>query len=435
MTLDYSRENFECRVKYALKCIIPVHLSAVIDIAVILVVYVNYKNIIHKERFRDMELNKLFLNHPEMLDDRKKLKGVFADFYFNKNSVVNRMMIAYEAGIVQILLLDFDLQYKKNVLLTKLIDEYSMKETVAQNTIDQWCEICDEKVIKEYKRYLSLKKEFQFSEQHDAIKIGDEDFVVNVNEDMRYRGSIKLKKQQTISYIILCTFIIFILATMLMFFFINKNINTIRTMYEDIQIYQNKDELVYVPNNNKEELLDSYIEDSYVEDSDDKQQEESNLHEMMDNTENEVISSISTSEIDNNAATEYIHDESLVENGNIFCDRDDIAVEFLKSEIANMNGERLKMYFTITNKSEAEMNLKVQDRHFINDIGIPGSGTLGFDLPKGKSAQIYVSWNMEFLSMSNLTIDDIKTVDITVRVGDETGYNDSYIHMKNVKLQ
>jgi hypothetical protein len=45
-----------------------------------------------------VDLAQIFMSRPDILDDEKKLKSTFSDYYANDVSKINRMMRAYEVG-------------------------------------------------------------------------------------------------------------------------------------------------------------------------------------------------------------------------------------------------------------------------------------------------------------------------------------------------
>jgi superfamily II DNA helicase RecQ len=108
------------------------------------------------------------MSRPDILDDEKKLKSTFSDFYANDVSRINRMMRAYEVGVIDALISgrDFDLERKK--LIDRMVTLYDMQEVKAENAIAEWIKICPKNVVSEYKKYLS-DKERKETERKEAV--------------------------------------------------------------------------------------------------------------------------------------------------------------------------------------------------------------------------------------------------------------------------
>ena len=117
-----------------------------------------------------MDLSQIFISRPDLLDDEKKLKSVFSDFYANDIGRINRMMKAYEVGVLDVLVngKDFDLERKK--LIERLVTLHDMQETRAAEAINEWVKICSKKVIAEYKKFLSEKKRKEIERKEEKAK-------------------------------------------------------------------------------------------------------------------------------------------------------------------------------------------------------------------------------------------------------------------------
>lgn len=114
-----------------------------------------------------MELSKVFINRPDILNDEKKLRSVFADFYKNDVSKVNRMMRAYEIGVLSPYLSDdTDAEMEKKKLIDLLVRLHDMQPEKAKEAVDDWDHICTKKVIEEYKKYLQITE--QKNNKHGA---------------------------------------------------------------------------------------------------------------------------------------------------------------------------------------------------------------------------------------------------------------------------
>ena len=99
-----------------------------------------------------MDLSQIFISRPDLLDDEKKLKSAFSDFYANDIGRINRMMKAYEVGVLEALVNGKDSDLEKKKLIDRLVTLHDMQETKAAEAINEWVKICNKKVIAEYKK-------------------------------------------------------------------------------------------------------------------------------------------------------------------------------------------------------------------------------------------------------------------------------------------
>ena len=106
-----------------------------------------------------MKLSEVFANRPDILADVNKLKSVFADYYTGDISKINRMMKAYEVGVVDIVSKDNRGTFDRQKLVDRLVNEHDMVELKATEAIDEWYKILTLKVVEEYKKYSTIKKQ------------------------------------------------------------------------------------------------------------------------------------------------------------------------------------------------------------------------------------------------------------------------------------
>lgn len=117
-----------------------------------------------------MDLSQIFIGRPDLLDDEKKLKSTFSDFYVNDISKINRMMKAYEVGELEALVSGKDSDLERKKLIDRLVTLHDMQETKAAEAIEEWVKICNKKVIAEYKKYLSEKKQKETELKEEKVK-------------------------------------------------------------------------------------------------------------------------------------------------------------------------------------------------------------------------------------------------------------------------
>ena len=104
-----------------------------------------------------MGLSDVFEKRPDLLDDEKKLKGVFADFYAGDEAKVRRMMKAYEIGVLDSLLEGKTTDFDQKKLIDKLVNLHDMQEQRATEAISEWFMLCPPRVIIAYQEYLKEK--------------------------------------------------------------------------------------------------------------------------------------------------------------------------------------------------------------------------------------------------------------------------------------
>ena len=117
-----------------------------------------------------MDLSQIFISRPDLLDDEKKLKSVLSDFYANDISRINRMMKAYEVGVLEALVNGKDSDLERKKLIDRLVTLHDMQETKAAEAINEWVKICSKKVIAEYKKFLSEKKQKETEQKEEKAK-------------------------------------------------------------------------------------------------------------------------------------------------------------------------------------------------------------------------------------------------------------------------
>lgn len=118
-----------------------------------------------------MDLSQIFIGRPDLLNDEKKLKSTFSDFYANDISKINRMMKAYEVGVFEALVSGKNSDLERKKLIDRLVTLHDMQEAKAAEAIEEWVKICNTKVIDEYKKYLSEKKQKETELKEEKVKI------------------------------------------------------------------------------------------------------------------------------------------------------------------------------------------------------------------------------------------------------------------------
>ena len=53
-----------------------------------------------------MELTDILVKRPDILDDKKKLEGIFSDVYNGDKAMVRRMTTTYEVGVLTSIISD-----------------------------------------------------------------------------------------------------------------------------------------------------------------------------------------------------------------------------------------------------------------------------------------------------------------------------------------
>lgn len=117
-----------------------------------------------------MDLSQIFISRPDLLDDEKKLKSAFSDFYANDIGRINRTMKAYDVGVFEALVNGKDSDLEKKKLINRLVTLHDMQEMKAAEAINEWVKICSKKVIAEYKKFLSEKKQKEIEQKEEKAK-------------------------------------------------------------------------------------------------------------------------------------------------------------------------------------------------------------------------------------------------------------------------
>ena len=79
-----------------------------------------------------LELFDIFVNRPDLLDDEKKLKSTFSDFYAGNEAKIRRMMKAYEIGVLTSLVDGKTDDFEKKRLIDRLVNLHDMREEKPQ---------------------------------------------------------------------------------------------------------------------------------------------------------------------------------------------------------------------------------------------------------------------------------------------------------------
>ncbi len=105
-----------------------------------------------------MSLSDVFLGRPDLLADENKLKSVLADHYSGDTPKINRMMKAYEMGVVTALTNGNDIDLEKKKIINRMVDLHDMQESKAADAVSEWSSVCTTKVIAAYKAFLQAEK-------------------------------------------------------------------------------------------------------------------------------------------------------------------------------------------------------------------------------------------------------------------------------------
>ncbi len=97
-----------------------------------------------------MDLSDILKTHPDLLSDGKKIKSVLADYYSGDVPRINRMMKAYELGIIDSLASNNSIELEKKKIVNQLIDLHDMQEKKAIEAVDEWSQLCSSDVLKSY---------------------------------------------------------------------------------------------------------------------------------------------------------------------------------------------------------------------------------------------------------------------------------------------
>lgn len=113
-----------------------------------------------------MSLTDIFLVRPDLLTNEKKLKGALNDYYSGDIPKINRMMRAFELGIVEALSGEKDVDFKKKTIINQLVSLYDMQEDKAKDAVSEWSKICSSKVIIKYKEHIMTEEKRKKRDQN-----------------------------------------------------------------------------------------------------------------------------------------------------------------------------------------------------------------------------------------------------------------------------
>lgn len=90
------------------------------------------------DEFKDY-FRELLNQHPNMASDYKLLKGILMDEFPQSQREINLLLAAFNAGIPELRnLSENDLSFRHRVVLTRLIEEYSISPAYAAWAVDTW---------------------------------------------------------------------------------------------------------------------------------------------------------------------------------------------------------------------------------------------------------------------------------------------------------
>lgn len=135
-----------------------------------------------------MNLSDVFLGRPDLLDDEKKLKSVFADYFASDTAKINRMMKAYEVGVLDTLKKEKPEPFEKQMLIDRLVNQHDMQENKATEAVEEWFAIANKAVIKAYREYLNTKK----SEKEEKQKQQEKQIQIELNKAQKAREDQKI---------------------------------------------------------------------------------------------------------------------------------------------------------------------------------------------------------------------------------------------------
>lgn len=118
-----------------------------------------------------MELTDILVKRPDILDDKKKLEGIFSDVYNGDKAMVRRMTTTYEVGVLTSITKGLTGEFEKKKIIDKLVNLYDMQEDKAKFAVDEWYRICSPKLINAYKKYLASKQEEERKKAQDRQKL------------------------------------------------------------------------------------------------------------------------------------------------------------------------------------------------------------------------------------------------------------------------
>lgn len=139
-----------------------------------------------------MDLSDILKGRPDLLSDSKKIKSVLADYYSGDVPRINRMMKAYELGIVDLLASNNSVEFEKNKIVNQLIDLHDMQEKKAIEAVEEWIQLCSFDVLKEYIDYKEEEKNKQEIIKDNFIKssyLMDKDNKNDTQEEIERKAS------------------------------------------------------------------------------------------------------------------------------------------------------------------------------------------------------------------------------------------------------
>ena len=139
-----------------------------------------------------MSLTNVFVGRPDLLADEKKLKSVLDDYYSGDKPKINRMMKAYELGIIDALSSDNDINLEKNKIINLLVDLHDMQEAKAIDAVSEWSVVCSGDVISAYKSYLTRIHLEQKAQKEEKEKI---DRISNNKQDEQRKEQERVEQQ------------------------------------------------------------------------------------------------------------------------------------------------------------------------------------------------------------------------------------------------
>ena len=105
-----------------------------------------------------MTLSDIFVDRPDLLDDEKKLKSIFSDFYAGNEAKIRRMIKAYEIGVLDSMVDGKTDDFEKKKLIDRLVNLHDMQEEKAIDAVKEWFKICSPEAVSAYRTYLADKK-------------------------------------------------------------------------------------------------------------------------------------------------------------------------------------------------------------------------------------------------------------------------------------
>lgn len=118
-----------------------------------------------------MDVKKILRSRPEILANRIRIRSLLADSLDGDSVKVNRLMKAYDIGVVDALISGSGDSLHKSQLVGKLVSQQDMIQDRAQWAIDSWFDILDCQVLAAYKKYLDeeAKKQKVVDPESDII--------------------------------------------------------------------------------------------------------------------------------------------------------------------------------------------------------------------------------------------------------------------------